>query len=359
VAEATASLLKVFSGWLPDVLRQRKWLAVAGYAASALAKPFFYVASSWQTVAAVRWADRIGKGIRTAPRDALVADSVPEEQRGLAFGLHRAADTAGAMLGILFALVVVWHSQGSSGTLRESTFRTVVLLSLLPAVLAVLSLTLGAKDVRVVAQRAAPKFAFRSLGRPFVVFMLIVGLFDVGNSSDAFLILRAQERGLNAVNVLAMLAAFNLVYTLVSTPAGALSDRIGRHALLVGGWLLYALIYLGFALATHPWHICCLWRLLRADLWHGQGHGCRCRTPGSQGHCLRHLQRGAWPAGLSRFTHRWPALGRFAFPGLCGIWGIGAVLLRGDDGPAGGPCHDRLEAQKRLVCCIVAWPEGS
>jgi len=255
IAEATASLLKVFSGWLSDRLRQRKWLAVAGYGISTLAKPFFYVANSWVTVATVRWMDRFGKGIRTAPRDALVADSVGEGQRGLAFGLHRAADTGGAVLGILIALFAVWSSQRSRLGLAESTFRTVVLLSLIPAVLAVLSLALGAQDIPVTKQRAAPKFGFRSLGRPFMLFMLIVGLFDLGNSSDAFLVLRAQERGLSVLGVLGMLATFNLVYALLSTPAGSLSDRIGRRKLLIGGWLVYALIYLGFALARQGWQV--------------------------------------------------------------------------------------------------------
>jgi MFS family permease len=271
VAEATASLLKVFSGWLSDKLRQRKWLAVAGYGISTLAKPFFYIANSWLPVAAVRWADRFGKGIRTAPRDALVADSVPEEQRGMAFGFHRAADTGGAVLGILMALLVVWSSQRSSLGLTESTFRAIVLLSLIPAVLAVLSLAIGAQDLPVTRQRAAPKFAFRSLGKPFMVFMLIVGLFDLGNSSDAFLILRAQERGLNVMGVLGMLATFNLVYTLVSAPAGVLSDRVGRHRLLVGGWLIYALIYLGFALAGEGWQIWMLYALY--GLYYGLTYG--------------------------------------------------------------------------------------
>ncbi|MEM4724362.1 MAG: MFS transporter, partial [Candidatus Hadarchaeum sp.] len=211
IAEATSSLLKVFSGWLSDKLRQRKWLAVAGYGISALVKPFFYVANSWFVVAAVRWADRIGKGIRTAPRDALIADSVREEDRGLAFGLQRAADTGGALLGILIALLIVWMSQRSQIGLAATTFRTVVLFSLIPAILAVLSLALGAQDVAVTKQQAPPKLAFRSLGKPFMVFMIIVGLFDLGNSSDAFLVLRAQERGLNVLGVLAMLASFNLI----------------------------------------------------------------------------------------------------------------------------------------------------
>ena len=271
VAEATASVLKVFSGWLSDRLRNRKWVAVAGYAISAVAKPFFYVASSWEAIAAVRWADRFGKGIRTAPRDALVADSVSEEQRGLGFGVQRAADTAGALLGILVALAVVWFSQKGALGLNASTFRTIVLVSLIPAVAAVLSLALGAQDVAVTKQRPAPKFAFRSLGKQFVVFMLIVGLFDLGNSSDAFLVLRAQERGLNVLGVLGMLASFNLVYTLISVPAGSLSDRIGRRRLVIGGWLVYALIYYGFALAGKGWHVWVLYTLY--GVYYGLSYG--------------------------------------------------------------------------------------
>ncbi len=272
IAEATASLLKVFSGWLSDKLRQRKWLAVAGYGLSALVKPFFYMANSWLAVAAVRWADRFGKGIRTAPRDALIADSVGEEQRGLAFGFQRAADTGGALLGILIAFFVVWLSQGYRLGLTATTFRTIVLISLIPAVLAVHSLAFGAQDVPVTKQRPAPKFAFRSLGKPFMVFMLIVGLFDLGNSSDAFLVLRAQERGLNVLGVLGMLATFNLVYTLVSAPAGSLSDRVGRRGLVIGGWLVYALIYFGFAVVGKGWQVWVLYAL------YGVYYGLSCGT---------------------------------------------------------------------------------
>ena len=265
IAEATASLLKVFSGWLSDRLRTRKWLAVAGYGLSTLAKPFFYWANSWGMVAGVRWADRVGKGVRTAPRDALVADTVAQEHRGLAFGLHRAADTGGAVLGLLIALLVVWAAQAGGGDLQERTFRTVVLISLVPAVLAVLSLAIGARDVPITGQQQAPRLAFKALGKPFVAFMAIVGLFDLGNSSDAFLILRAQERGLSVVGVLAMLVTFNLIYALVSTPAGSLSDRIGRRKVIVGGWLVYAAIYLGFALAGRGWHVWVLCALYGLD----------------------------------------------------------------------------------------------
>ncbi len=271
VAEATASLLKVFSGWLSDKLRQRKWLAVAGYGISALVKPLFFWANSWGAVAGVRWADRFGKGIRTAPRDALIADSVDFKRRGLAFGVQRAADTAGAMLGLLIAFAVVWFTQEGQVGLTASTFRALVVVSLVPAVLAVLSLAIGAKDIPVNSQRPAPRFAFRGLGQRFVTFMLIVGLFDLGNSSDAFLVLRAQERGLSVLGVLGMLAAFNLVYALVSAPAGSLSDRIGRRKLVIGGWLVYAAIYLGFALARTGWQIWVLYILY--GLYYGLSYG--------------------------------------------------------------------------------------
>lgn len=261
VAESTSSLLKLFSGWLSDKLRARKWLAVTGYAISTLSKPFFYFANSWGIVAGVRWADRVGKGIRTAPRDALIADSISEDKRGLAFGITRALDTAGAMLGLVIAWLVVWLAQSSAIALSADTFKIIVLISLIPAVLAVITLIVGARDVQVIGQRTLPKFALRSLGKPFVTFMIIVGIFDLGNSSDAFLVLRAQERGLSVVDILSMLVVFNLVYALVSGPAGSLSDRIGRRRLIVGGWLVYAIIYLGFGLAQTGWHVWVLYVL--------------------------------------------------------------------------------------------------
>ncbi len=271
VAEATASILKVFSGWISDKLRGRKWIAVAGYAISALSKPFFYIANSWGVVAGVRWADRLGKGIRTAPRDALVADSIKPEQRGLAFGFHRAADTGGAVIGLLIATLAVWLAQSSSQQLGANTFRTVVLISLVPAFLAVLSLALGAVDIKKKEEVAIPKITLKGLGKPFLTFLLIVGLFDLGNSSDAFLVLRAQERGMNVIGILIMLATFNLVYTLISTPAGSLSDRIGRRKVIIGGWLVYGFIYLGFALAQQPWHIWVLY--MTYGLYYGMAYG--------------------------------------------------------------------------------------
>lgn len=271
VAEATASLLKVFAGWFSDKLRARKWLAVAGYGLSTVTKPFFLLTTSWLGVAAVRWIDRVGKGIRTAPRDALVADSVPAAERGRAFGFQRAADTAGATVGLLIATGVVWATQADTVALSADAFRLIIIISTVPAVLSVLALAWLARDVPVTTQREIPHLSLRGLGRPFLIFMLIVGLFDLGNSSDAFLVLRAQERGVSAVGILAMITVFNLVYTVVSWPAGHLSDRIGRRGLIVGGWVVYALIYLGFGLAQDAWHIWALYVLY--GVYYGLAYG--------------------------------------------------------------------------------------
>ncbi|HEX7557285.1 MAG TPA: MFS transporter [Leptolinea sp.] len=271
IAEATASIVKLFSGWLSDKMGGRKWLAVAGYGLSAVSKPFFYIASSWELIAGVRWADRIGKGIRTAPRDALVADSVTRETRGLAFGFHRAMDTAGAMFGLIIAAAVVWMAQANNLDLTKSTFQTIVLISLAPAFLAVLSLAIGAKDVAVSNHSALPKFSLRSMGKPFSVFLIIVSIFTLGNSSDAFLVLRAQNLGISVIGILLMLVVFNLIYSLISTPAGSLSDRIGRRRLIVGGWLVYAAIYFGFALAQAGWQVWVLYVIY--GLYYGMAFG--------------------------------------------------------------------------------------
>jgi MFS family permease len=147
----------------------------------------------------------------------------------------------------------------------------VVLVSLVPAVLAVLSLALGAREAPITSEHEKPTITFRGLGKSFLTFMFIVGLFDLGNSSDAFLVLRAQERGLNVLGILGMLVTFNLVYTLLSTPAGALSDRIGRRRVIVAGWLAYAVIYFGFAVARAGWHVWMLYALY--GVYYGLAYG--------------------------------------------------------------------------------------
>lgn len=261
VADTTASLLKVFSGWWSDRLGSRKWLAVAGYGLSTVSKPFLYLASSWGGVLAVRFVDRVGKGIRTAPRDALVATAVDEQQRGLAFGLHRAGDTAGAALGLVLALIVVLAAQGDQVTLTRDTFQMVVLLSVIPAALAVLVLAFGAHEVPLREKRAPVRLTLRGFDRRYRLFLLVIVLFTLGNSADAFLILRANTLGLSVAGVMGLLIVFNLVYSLISEPAGALSDRVGRQRLLLSGWLLYAAVYLGFALVNAAWQVWLLYAL--------------------------------------------------------------------------------------------------
>jgi MFS family permease len=261
VAETTSSLLKIVSGWLSDKLRQRKWLTVAGYGLSTVSKPFLYFVTSWWGVLAVRFSDRVGKGIRTSPRDALIADTIDEHHRGMAFGLHRAGDTGGAALGILIALIVVLATQSGNVDLTRSTFQTVVLISILPAVLAVLVLGIGARDVPISGQQQAPRLTLKGFDRRFHWFLLAIVVFTLGNSADAFLILRAQDRGLSVADILGMLLTFNLVYALISSPAGALSDRIGRRILILGGWTVYGLLYLGFGLAGQAWEIWVLYTL--------------------------------------------------------------------------------------------------
>lgn len=264
IAETTSSFLKGYSGWLSDRLRKRKWLAVAGYGLSSIAKPFLYFATSWYGVLTVRFVDRAGKGIRTSPRDALIADSVDEHHRGIAFGLHRAGDTAGAMLGLIIALVVVLATQAEAIDLSRKTFQSLVLISVIPGFLAVLILAIGAREIRnkeeaeSKSEEKPPErksLGFRALNRDFQFFIVIIAIFTLGNSSDSFLILRAQERGLNIAGVLGMLITFNLIYAVFSGPLGDLSDRIGRYRLIIGGWLFYALLYLGFAFATQAWQI--------------------------------------------------------------------------------------------------------
>lgn len=262
VAETTSSLLKVYSGALSDRLNNRKWLAVLGYGISTLAKPFLYIANSWGAVMGVRFADRVGKGIRTAPRDALIAASVDESNRGYAFGLHRAGDTAGAFVGIGIAALIVWLTQKGSLEITRATFQTAVLVSVIPAVLGVLVLALGAAETgRATSGAEKKRMSFDAINPQFKKFLLIMILFTLGNSSDSFIILRAQDRGLNVLQTLFMLMTFTAVYTILSGPLGGLSDRIGRRKLLLLGFAAYGLVYLGFAFASAGWHIWALFGL--------------------------------------------------------------------------------------------------
>jgi MFS family permease len=269
VAESTASLTRLLSGWLSDKLGKRKGLTVFGYSLSAAAKPLLLLANTWPLVLVLRFADRLGKGIRTAPRDALVADSIRAENRGFGFGLHRAADSLGATIGLAIAAAVTYAAGPSAVTLSADTFHLVIWISILPAVLGVISLVLLARDVPIAPKpksaaepipSALPP-AKRRMSPRLIGFFIVVALFTLGNSSDAFLVLRAQNRGLSVFHVMIAIFVFNVVYTLVSTPAGLRSDKVGRGRVLVVGWLIYGLVYLGFAVAGASWQIYVLYAL--------------------------------------------------------------------------------------------------
>jgi len=255
VADSAASLTRLLSGWLSDRWQARKGLVIAGYAVSSLSRPFLFLASSWTTVLGVRFADRVGKGVRTSPRDALLAASTPVEARGLSFGFHRASDTAGAFLGLLGVALVVYLSEGWAARLQLGAYRNLVLVAIIPAFLAVVVLfwvrELPPKQPREAATADPPA----KLAPRFRLYLVAAGLFSLANSSDAFLLLRTQNLGLGMVWIALLLAGFNLTYSLVAYFSGGHSDKVGRPAVLRVGWLVYALTYLGFGLAKSAWQV--------------------------------------------------------------------------------------------------------
>jgi MFS family permease len=268
VAESTASLLKIFSGWLSDKLGKRKSLAFIGYLLSTLAKPFMYIATTWGLVLGVRFADRFGKGVRTAPRDALVADSVSAEQRGKAFGFHRAMDTSGAAFGLVAAAAIVFFLQKGALELVRGTYQWLVMIGIIPAVLALFMFFFVRESKRgsspqryAVCSEKSAQSAKAGFDNRFKLFLGIMFLFTLGNSSDAFLILRAQNLGNCVLYILLMLILFNVVYATISIPAGILSDKLGRKRIILLGWLVYALTYLGFAMTSVSWQIWLLFAL--------------------------------------------------------------------------------------------------
>ncbi|TRZ54152.1 MAG: MFS transporter [Dehalococcoidia bacterium] len=257
VSESADAIFRIFSGWFSDRVRKRKLLAVIGYSISTIAKPFMYLATSWASVLAIRFGDRLGKGIRTSPRDALVADSVAAGERGRGFGLHRAMDTTGAVLGLAFAAVIIYFVQGGGLELSLKTYQWLILVGVVPAVLAVVVLLFFVHERK--SPPAAQKLPLlRSVGgfdARFKLFLVIMAVFTLGNSSDFFVILRAQNLGASVFYVVLMLVLFNLTYAATSLPAGVLSDRLGRRRVIAVGWFIYALVYLGFAMASEPWQI--------------------------------------------------------------------------------------------------------
>ena len=249
LAESTASILKVFSGYISDKIGKRKPLMVFGYGLANVIKPFFALTNTWEQVMVIRFADRFGKGVRGAPRDALIADSVPQQFRGKAFGIQRAMDAFGAAVGPLLA----WMVLGLTG----NNYRAVFWWSAVPGALAIAALLFGLKEKPSVRKADAkpPRLDIRSFGRRFMLFSIGSTIFALGNSSDAFLILRAQNLGMAAAVIPLAYFMFKIVTTVTSMPLGIVSDRIGRRPVLVGGYVTFAIIYLGFARATAGYQV--------------------------------------------------------------------------------------------------------
>ena len=327
VAESTASLLKIASGWWSDRVRKRKPLMIAGYGLSALTRPLIALATTGGHVFAARFIDRIGKGIRTSPRDALLAASVPSDQRGAAFGVQRMMDNAGAVVGPLIAWSLLNWFTGD--------FRVLFWIAVIPMFGAMIALIFGAKEQAQISSEVKPAVivAF-NITPAFKSYLGAVFLFTLGNSSDAFLLLRAQAVGVPVSSLPLLWMALHVVKSASSYPAGVLSDRIGRRGLIVGGWCVYALVYLGFGFASQAWHI---WALF---LVYGIFYG------------MTESTERALVADFYPDTQRGRAFGSFNF--ITGIGALPASLLMGWLWTAFGPVV-AFGTGAGLALCAATW----
>ncbi|MDD5565299.1 MAG: MFS transporter [Candidatus Omnitrophica bacterium] len=241
LAESLSSLLKVFSGYFSDKTKARKPFTILGYTSSAIGKCFLYISTGWWYVLVARTIDRFGKGIRTAPRDALIAESADVRKKGSAFGLHRTMDTIGATIGVMAAYFLIRTYQGD--------FRGIFLLSLIPAALGVIFLFF-VREEKVSNASPTAKVALRwsTLDKRLKRFLIFTFVFTLGNSSNQFLLLRAKDLGSPFATVILFYLVYNIAYAVCAYPAAWISDKIGRKALLVSGYFFYGLVYLGFAL---------------------------------------------------------------------------------------------------------------
>lgn len=257
LAESAANVLKIFSGWWSDRAGRRRPFVIGGYSLSAFSKPLLAFAQflGWPFVLAMRICDRTGKGLRTSARDALIADYTPESQRGRAFGLHRAMDSLGAVLGPLAALYFIGRIGATDRAGQLMAYRQIFLWSFVPAILGVLLLSL-VREQPFMARYAKPRFGWASFNRDFRAFVLVNLVFSLGNSSDAFLIVRAKQlfagTGSAVATVILAYVLYNLTYSLASYPAGRIADRFGPRRVFLAGLLLFAAVYAGFAVNRSP-----------------------------------------------------------------------------------------------------------
>ncbi|OGL42075.1 MAG: MFS transporter [Candidatus Schekmanbacteria bacterium GWA2_38_9] len=249
IAESTASLLKFFSGYFSDRVRKRRPIILSGYSLSTLARPLIALAGAWWQVLVIRFSDRVGKGIRSSPRDALIADSVDAANYGKAYGFHRSMDHAGAVAGPILATLILAYI--------TSDYRSLFLLAAIPGILSLLVILFFVKETRIDRKGSSQPltFSLKNFDSGFKMLLASVIVFTLGNSSDAFLLLRAKEAGVPAHLIPAIWAVLHIVKTLSSTPGGVMSDRVGRKRIIIAGWLVYGLVYLGFAYASSHLHI--------------------------------------------------------------------------------------------------------
>ncbi len=246
IAESVANLFKVFSGSLSDRLKKRKPFVIFGYSFSTLGKIFLYISNSWLLVLLSRVMDRFGKGIRTAPRDALISESTIDTKKGKIFGLHRAMDSFGAILGVMFVYFLFFNYK------NKIPFKNVFLLSIIPAILAVIILFF-VKEKYNSSKEKVRKFNFRFYEFKFIpkkakIYIIISTLFALGNSSNQFLLLRAKNLGFGYLETILLYLVYNLFYTIFSYPAGIISDKIGKKTIIFFGYIIYSIVYLFFAL---------------------------------------------------------------------------------------------------------------
>lgn len=303
IAESVSSFLKLFSGWFSDRFQRRKRIILFGYTLASVTRPFMGVATSAYHVLFLRFFDRIGKGVRASPRDALLSQSCDGNERGKAFGFQRAMDHAGAMAGPLIATLLL--------SVFALDLRTVFILSVVPAFFCVWILFRGVRDVvgERVLTRPTVKLQWSAWDRRFKYFLLIIILFTLGNSSDAFLLLRAKDLGIDIVSIPILWFFFHLSKTIFSVPGGVLSDRIGRRGVMIIAWTVYGLVYLGFAFASKPYHVWLLFFVY--GLFFGLSEG---------------TER-AWVADLVEESKRGTAYGAYNFS--IGMAALPASLLMG------------------------------
>ena len=254
IAETTASLLKLVSGWLADRLGRHKVFTALGYGLAVFTRPLLALATAPWQVLCLRFMDRLGKGLRTAPRDTLIAQATAPGARGMAFGFHRGMDHLGATLGPLLASGILLFA--------PKDYRLVFWLATVPAVFALVALAYGVRHVsEPLPERAGQAWHLRLPDGNFRWLLLCVLIFTLSNSSDAFLLLRAEQAGVSAAFVPLLWAGLHLFKSLLATPGGMLADRWGHARALMLGWLLYALVYTGFGFASAAWHISVLFGL--------------------------------------------------------------------------------------------------